>query len=149
MLIYANARALNSALGQSFCNRYITGLTESMSCVVPKPCWLQLKWGDIVLCKRRQFEQDQCSNACLSYEQCSILHYVDMAPLLCFHGEPGAARPGEWCAGYSQWDHASSSGPDANAFPISWRYLCNEHRRCPWQDDCLLWALVKRFSFPN
>ena len=82
--------------GHYLCNSYITGLTESMSCVLGKPCWLRLSGRHCFVpclcscqclstCKRRQFEQDQCSNACLGDKQCSIRHYVDMAPLLCFH----------------------------------------------------------------
>ena len=50
MQMYANARILNSAFGL-FCNRYITGLTESMSCMVRKPCWLQLKWEALFCAK--------------------------------------------------------------------------------------------------
>lgn len=59
--------------GYYLCNSYITGLTESMSCVLGKPCWLRLNGRHCFVpclcscqclstCKRRQFEQDQCSN---------------------------------------------------------------------------------------
>ena len=103
MQIYANERALNSALGQLFCNSYITGLTESLasacwgslvgsnlstpcghgsSSVFPRRAWCCPTWW--VMC--RLFSMGPCQQQrsrcqCLSHQLAISLQWAQKMPV--------------------------------------------------------------------